>query len=226
MIVHHSQPHGRAGRTASRQLGAISLISPHLPLRPPPRRPGTQLAGGRGGTDWSFSVAGDASGSTGLEGGAWARSAPPPRPPAPARAPPGALTHTDAGRAPRAPVEHLPERIRPPFDLSRAPSHQEHRRGQEDRDLKISTSSRPRPLPWVRRRGAAEAGGAHARNAARARPRAAHASRTCSRAAWALRGERGACPPRPAVCGDAGARFGARLDVVSFTTGTERRTTA
>ena len=111
LIVHHSQPHGRAGRTASRQLGAISLISPHLPLRPPPHRPGTQVAGGRGGTDWSLSVAGDASGSTGLEGGAWARSAPPPRPPAPARAPPGALTHTGAGRAPRAPVEHLPDRI-------------------------------------------------------------------------------------------------------------------
>ena len=39
MIVHHSQPHGRAESTASRQLGAISLISPHLPLRPPPHRP-------------------------------------------------------------------------------------------------------------------------------------------------------------------------------------------
>ena len=98
MIVHHSQPHGRAESTASRQLGAISLISPPLPA-PTPTPAGTQVAGGRGGTDWSLSVAGDASGSTGFEGGAWARSAPPPRPPAPARAPPGALTPV-RGRAP------------------------------------------------------------------------------------------------------------------------------
>ena len=196
------------------------------PLCPQPHTPTPELQvarAGRTGCDWSLMTPRVPLGSRVVSGQGLRR---PPARLRPRARPPGALTHTGAGRAPCAPVEHLPERIRPPFDLSRAPSHQEHRRGQEDRDLKISTSSRPRPLPWVRRRGAAEAGGAHARNAARARPRAAHAPRTCSRAAWALRGERGACPPRPAVCGDAGARFGARLDVVSFTTGTERRTTA